>query len=211
MLDLIDLSNNNPSPIDFGKVRQHGVFGAWLKVSEGVSFVDPDYRARADAARMVKLHVGGYHFARPAESEPGRQAEFFCSLLGKVQRRDLHPVLDLEDGGHLSSTALSSWARSFLEHVHRLTGRRALTYSSPGFILPRAWPETFGTGCGLWLAYYGPDDGTDHGCTPPHPWRRIVAHQYTSKGHVAGINGRVDLTHARARRKILAHGLRGLA
>ena len=210
MLELLDLSNNNPSPIDFGAVKRHGIFGVWLKVSEGTNFVDPDWHARAEAARMVGLHVGGYHFARPAESWPEHQASIFCSLLGKIGRRDLHPVLDLEDAGRLDALALHSWAASFLSHVHRLAGCRALTYSGPAFISERHWSKPFGTGCGLWLAEYGPNDGRDHGAHVPPPWRKIVAHQYTSRGVVPGVAGHVDLSHAHARRKLLAHGLRGI-
>lgn len=210
MLTLIDLSNNNPGPINFGQVRKHGVYGVWHKVSEGTGFADHDYGARSQAARIVGLHVGGYHFARPAESSPERQAVVFCSLLGKVRRGDLHPVLDLEDDGKLGSSALHTWAQSFLEHVHRLTGVKALTYTGPSFVAERHWTKTFGTGAGLWLADYGPDDGHDHGPHVPHPWHRCVAHQYTSVGSVPGVAGHVDLTHARARRKVLAHGLRGI-
>ena len=210
MLELIDLSNNNPAPINFGGVKRHGVFGVWLKVSEGLNFVDPDWHARATAARMVGLHVGGYHFARPAASSPQRQAILFCGLLGKVGRRDLHPVLDLEDGGNLPPPSLYSWARGFLETVHAITGKRALTYSGPAFIEERNWPQTFGTGAGLWLADYGPNDGRDHGPHIPPPWRKIVAHQYTSVGTVPGVTGHVDLSHARARRKVLANGVRGI-
>jgi len=211
VLELIDLSNNNPAPINFGEVKRHGVFGVWHKVSEGIGFMDPDWHTRARAARMVGLHVGGYHFARPSESDPGRQAVFFCSMLGKVERRDLHPVLDLEDDGKLGAASLHTWAQTFLAHVHKITGVKALTYSGPSFVSERHWPKTFGTGAGLWLADYGPNDGADHGPHVPHPWRRCVAHQYTSVGKVPGVAGHVDLTHASARRKLLAHGLRGLA
>lgn len=210
MLLLIDLSNNNPSPIAFKKVRSHGVYGMWHKVSEGLHFADPDWPARRSAARAASLRVGGYHFARPGSSGAEAQAAEFCRLLGKVGRRDLHPVLDLEDAGGLSNASLYHWARSFLAHVHERTGVRALTYSGPAFITARHWPETFGTGAGLWLAEYGPNDGSDHGAHIPRPWHKIVAHQYTSVGGVPGIHGPVDLSHASSRRKLLAHGLRGL-
>lgn len=211
MLALIDLSNNNPSPIDFRKVRAAGYFGVWHKVSEGTHFADPDWHVRSGEARDAGLHVGGYHFARPGSSSAAEQAAVFCARLGKVHRRDLHPVLDLEDDGKLSSASLHSWATAFLEHVHRIAGVKALTYTGPAFVLERNWTTTFGTGAGIWLAEYGPNDGRDHGPHPPHPWHKVVAHQYTSVGKVAGVKGNVDLTHARARRPLLAHGLRGLA
>lgn len=210
MLKLVDLSNNNAGPVDFRAMRAAGVYGVWHKVSEGTGFVDHSWHPRASAARAAGLHVGGYHFARPGESNAEHQAAYFCSLLGKVGRRDLHPVLDLEDAGGLGPAALYSWARTFLERVHQHAGVRAITYSGPAFIAERNWPRTFGTGAGLWLAEWGANDGADHGAHVPRPWRRIVAHQYTSRGTVAGVTGHVDLSHARSRRKILAHGLRGI-
>jgi lysozyme len=210
MVKLVDLSNNNPSPIHFGEIKRAGIFGVWMKVSEGVSFTDPDWKARSAAARKAGLHVGGYHFARPGRADARHEADYFCDRLGKVGRRDLRPVLDLEDDGHISSVSLHMWARTFLARVHERTGVRALTYSGPAFIMARQWAETFGTGAGLWLADYGPDDGADHGPHVPRPWRRCVAHQYTSRGRLPGVSGNVDLSHARSRRPILAHGLRGI-
>lgn len=210
MLTLLDLSNNNPDPVDFTAIKRAGIFGVWLKVTEGTGFTDSTWDARAAAARKAGLHVGGYHFARPSGSSAEQQAARFALSLGKVQRRDLHPVLDLEDDGGLTPRMLYAWARSFLEHVHTLRGVRAVTYSGPSFIAERHWTETFGTGAGLWLADYGPNDGSDHGPHIPAPWSSIVAHQFTSVGTVPGVAGHVDLSHARARRKVLAHGLRGI-
>jgi len=211
VLELVDLSNNNPSPIDFAQLKRHGIFGAWLKVSEGLHFADPDWTARARAAREAGLRVGGYHFARPIMGSAVPEAKFFCACLGKVGRRDLHPVLDLETNpGRLSAGELHDWARHFLAAVHDRTGVKALTYSSPGFIGEQNWTATFGTGAGLWLAAYGPNDGREHPVETPPPWKRHVAHQYTSVGVVPGILGHVDLTHAKRRRPILAHSIRGL-
>lgn len=211
MLTLIDLSNNNPEPVDFGTVKREGAFGVWLKVSEGRNFADALYAPRAERARAARLHVGGYHFARPVAGQAVAEAAYFCRLLGKVGRRDLHPVLDLEkNDDHLSSTALYQWVKQFETTVHNLTGVRCLLYSGPAFLASLDWSERPGTGAGLWVAAYGPDDGHDHEVTAPAPWRSYVAHQYTSRGVIAGVSGYVDLSHAHSRRKLLAHGVRGL-
>lgn len=211
MLRLVDLSDNNPGPIDFGAMKRAGTFGVWLKVTEGLGFVDQTFQDRARAARLVGLRVGGYHFARPTAGNAGQEAHYFVAHLGKVQRRDLRPVLDLEtNDAKLSPAELHDWARLFLVTVKVLTKVRGLTYSGPAFILAQAWAHDFGVGAGLWLADYGPDDGTPHPPHVPHPWRKIVAHQYTSKGHVAGVEGNVDLSHGRSRRGVLAHPVRGL-
>jgi GH25 family lysozyme M1 (1,4-beta-N-acetylmuramidase) len=209
---LVDLSNNNAGPIDWHAVKHAGVFGVLLKVTEGVAFVDETYAPRAAAARAAGLHVGGYHFARPGGSAL-TQAQLFATHLGKVGRRDLHPALDLETNDeHLTPAELETWAHNFARHTHTLTGARALFYSYPAFLSAQGWSRPVGAGAGLWLASYGPNDGTDHGLYPgaTAPWRRAVAHQFTSTGSVAGVSGHVDLSHARSRRRMLAHGLRGL-
>lgn len=210
---LVDLSNNNPSPINFAAMRKAGCYGVLLKVSEGTAFVDQTFEQRARAARGAGLRVGGYHFARP-KGDPASQAMLFAHHLGKVQRRDLHPVLDLEtNDDKLSPSSLHQWARGFQQHVHSLTGVRTLLYTYPAFLAHQHWTETLGTGAGLWIAAYGPNDGSDHGVPAGStaPWRRFVAHQYTSVGKIAGVKLNVDLSHARSRRAVLAHGLRGLA
>jgi len=209
---LVDLSNNNPSPINFAAMRKAGVFGVLLKVSEGGTFVDETFAPRARAARGAGLRVGGYHFARPS-GDPIAQASLFANHLGRVQRRDLHPALDLEvNDDHLHPTALFTWAHKFGEHVHRITGVRVLWYTYPGFLAEQGWQHQLGSGAGLWIASYGPNDGRDHGVPAGSiaPWRRYVAHQFTSVGKIAGVTGNVDLSHARSRRQVLAHGLRGL-
>src|ERR1051326_2164231 len=91
---VVDLSNNNPLT-DFPTLKKHGVEGIWHKVTEGNGFVDQDWLQRSKRARQAGLRVGGYHFGHP-NTDPRTQARFFANHLGKIERRDLRPVLDLE-------------------------------------------------------------------------------------------------------------------
>lgn len=194
-------------------MRRAGAFGMLHKVSEGVRFADAEWKQRAAAARAAGLHVGGYHFARTT-GDARVQAQYFAHLLGPVGRRDLHPALDIEtNDGDLSPARLLEWMRAFAERVHELTGVRCLYYSYPAFLAAQSWDHPPGRGAGLWLAAYGPNDGHDHGIPAGStaPWRHAVAHQFTSVGRIAGVAGHVDLSHARSRRAMLAHGWRGLA
>lgn len=210
MITLLDLSNNNPSP-DFRAVKTGGAFGVLMKVSESTTFTDMTWPLRSRAARIAGLHVGGYHFARPHTGSAVSEARYFCNWLGPVLRRDLCPALDLEtnDGG-LTSRQLLEWVRDFQRTVREKTGVQCLLYSYSAFITEQHWTTTPGTGAGLWLANYGPNDGHDHGAQAPAPWKRLVAHQFTSVGTWPGVTGHVDLSHACTRRAVLAHGLRGL-
>lgn len=208
MLTLLDLSNNNPSPIVFGQIKQHGAYGLWHKVSEGNSYTDPDWMGRSAAARRAGLRVGGYHFARPSRESANLQAAHFCTQLGKIQRRDLRPVLDLEVTGGLPPQALWDWGHAFCLKVFQLRGVHCLVYSGPNFLQQQRWKESFGQY--QWLAEYGPNDGKDHGATVIPPWKVLAAHQFTSVGRWSGVHGDVDLSHATSRRHVLAHPLTGL-
>lgn len=207
-MQLVDLSNNNAAEPDWHALAQHAG-GVWLKVSEGATFTDQTFARRARAARAAGLRIGGYHFARPSRDSAQAQADHFVSVLGAIGRRDLRPVLDLEanDAGLLPSE-LVAWARGFVQAVRAQTGVGALVYGSSSFL---AGLDAFRPiGYGLWLADYGPDDGREHAYSVPRPWKRIVAHQYTSKGAIGGVAGRVDLSSAARLRPLLAHPVAGL-
>lgn len=199
---LIDLSNNNATP-HWDAVAKAGIAGAWMKVTEGNSFIDGTWTARSEAARAAGLRVGGYHFARPAVGSGTMQAALFIRSLGAVQPHDLRPALDLEDTGHLTPTELRVWAHDFNQKVLADTGVGPLLYSYSAFLAGLNWQTP--AGYGLWLASYGADDGQPHAARPPLPWKRYVAHQYTSKGVVPGIAGYVDRTEASSLRPLLAH------
>lgn len=201
-VQLIDLSNNNPTP-HWAAVKAAKIAGVWMKVSEGGTFIDQTWQDRSASARAVGLPVGGYHFARPAAVAAISQAAMFCRALGKIGLHDLRPVLDLEDSGHLSPAALRTWVHDFNQKVLAETGVGPIFYSYRAFIQGLEW--TTPAGYGLWLADYGPDDGQQHPTLVPPPWKKMVAHQYTSRGTVPGVSGYVDRTEAASLMPLLAH------
>jgi lysozyme len=203
---VVDLSNNN-TVVDISRLRLSGVTGMWHKVTEGTRFVDKYWPERAAEARRAGLRVGGYHFAHPGKAVKP-QALSFIAALGKVGRRDLRPVLDCEviDGAPLPE--LEAWARDFVHLVKQSTGVGCLFYSYPSFITGMKLARP--VGYGLWLASYGRNDGKEHPYVVPKPWRKAVAHQFTSDGRIPGIAGRADLTHAVRLAPLLAHPVLGL-
>ena len=195
---IADLSSNNSTP-DFAAMRDAGVVGVWLKVSEGSTWSDPAYSAFERAAHRAGLKVGGYHYARPdtgdgTVADALAEASWFLSRL-RLRRGDLLPVLDFEEGkaAHLGPARLQTWAARFLKDVGLKVGAVPVFYSYPSYIADtlagapalRSWP--------LWLASYGSNDGARHPYRAPAGFR-VVAHQYTSNGRVAGYRGRLDLS-----------------
>lgn len=203
---LIDLSSNQGS-VDFARIKKAGVTGAWLKASEGRTWNDPVWASRARQARAAGLRVGGYHFARPDLNSPESEAQHFARVLGTIRRRDLRPVLDFEQATSLAPSELEAWARAFNHAFRFRTGLYPIFYSYPAYVAHMRPSKPIGAG--LWLASYSRNDGKEHPFQIPAPWRKTVAHQFSSNCTVAGVPGRVDLSTARRLRPLLAHPITG--
>lgn len=205
---LIDLSNNN-TVRDLTAIKRYGVVGAWLKVSDGLSFIDGTYKYRSILLQKLGIRTGGYHFARCSSFNAEVEAHSFVSALGEVGRRDLRPVLDLEViSPAFNPVLLGNWSRTFCQYVLSHTGVCPIVYSYASFLQAMKLPKPIG--CGLWLASYGANDGKEHPYGLPRPWTSAVAHQFTSNGKLLGIDGTVDLTYAPKLRPLLAHPIVGL-
>jgi GH25 family lysozyme M1 (1,4-beta-N-acetylmuramidase)/peptidoglycan hydrolase-like protein with peptidoglycan-binding domain len=185
----IDVSNNNGS-INWSQVPGSGVAFAWLKVTEGTTYVDHTFMANWMGAGSAGLVWGGYHFAQPSYSDAPTQARFFVSQGGA--KGVMPPVLDLEVTGGLNPTALGQWANSWLTSVAMLTGRTPIVYS--GGYFPVDWSQV-NPAYRLWVAGYpaGYSENPNPCALPlpraPLPW---VAWQYTSSATSYGISGHID-------------------
>lgn len=202
---ILDVSNNNSEPNWEQLVRQ-GVTAVFLKASEGTSFHDLTFGARRSAANRAGLHVGAYHFARPDQGSAVEQAATFCNMVGKIGSSDLKPVLDFESASSLSPAQLEAWARAFNQEVKKRLGRVPIFYSYSAYVemLRPSWP----IGNGLWLASYGRNDGSEHPFIVPFPWKKIVAHQFTSNCRITGCEHPVDMSNANSLRPLLAYPVR---
>lgn len=187
---MIDLSSNNPAPVDFAKVKAHGTRRVYIKLSEGTDYLNPEHQAEHAAAIAAGLKVGEYHFAHPELNDAVVEAEYFCRLLPELHPgHALRPVLDLEAGK--PSPRVGSWATAFSLYVRKHTGHTVVLYSNPAYLEGCDFRRVIGP---LWLASYGRDDGREYPFRIPKPWRRIAAHQYFTKGTTPGVTGPVDLS-----------------
>lgn len=128
----IDASHHQAS-IDWQRARRAGIAFAYLKATEGSSYVDPTFRSRWEDAARAGLKVGGYHFF--GLCSPGAaQGEHFATTLASAGAADsLPPAVDVE----LSSECRPSRAdvldqvRAFVDTVEARTGRRVVVYVYP--------------------------------------------------------------------------------
>lgn len=187
--------------IDWLAVRAAGVRFAFVKATEGRTFIDSRIASNLKLARAARILVGPYHYARPdirpQVSGALVEADFFCNQLsaaGYDKTKDARPVLDIEVG----SGDLSLWALNFCNRVEYRLGVRPIIYSYTYFIRAHLTSSALAK-FPLWLANYGVNDGTRHAVSAGEgPWKAWTVHQYTSRGRVPGVYGSCDRNFAEA-------------
>jgi lysozyme len=175
-LMVLDLSHHN-TVTDWEAIRASGIVGVIHKATEGSSYVDDQYASRRTAARNAGLLWGAYHFLRPGDMVA--QAEHF--LEQAYDRDDVLLAADHEDAG-VSLDDLKQW----LEHVHTMTGRRAVIYS--GHVLKEQSVDYDAelAEYDLWLAHYSSAPSW------PPTWDEPWLWQYTDHESCPGVTGNVD-------------------
>lgn len=118
--------------IDWTKVRQQQVHFAYVKATEGVTYLDPRYKSNYKGAKESGLKTGAYHFFR--FNKPGKeQAENFLKHV-EMQGDDLPPVIDVEDWGnkHHKKTPMEITKEidAFIQLVEQRTGRDVIIYTN---------------------------------------------------------------------------------
>jgi GH25 family lysozyme M1 (1,4-beta-N-acetylmuramidase) len=187
--------------IDWTKVAETGRRFVFMKATDDVDYRDPTFLTNRAGARANGLLVGAYHFSRP-DASPGdarREARFFVSV-ADPQPGDLLPVLDMETKKGLDQEGVTRWARVWVAEVRELTGVTPLVYTSPYGWLTRTGDTRAlaRDGAPLWVAHWGVTSPTvPAGNWDGHGW---VVWQHTSKGHVRGIDGNVDLDRLAGKR-----------
>jgi len=166
--------------VDWSAVEGDGVGFAFVKATEGSTFVDPAFRRNWSALGETRILRGAYHRFRPGR-DARAQAEHFLAVV-RVADGDLPPVLDVEATDGLSDARLVRGVRTWLAEVESRTGVRPVVYTKPGF--RRAHLGAALDDYPLWIAEYGVE-------SPSHP--RWTFWQHSERGRVAGIPRAVDL------------------
>lgn len=155
----------------------------------------------ADAYNLNKSRCrkpkGGYHFARPHNTDPYVMAERYCNDAGSGL--ELPHVLDIEDYPELSMSveAVADWGHAWVNRVYDICQIRAIIYN--GAFFKRTGIIKFFPEHTWWLpSYMGNSTINPDPLTLPLPPvngpRTWDMWQYTSHGRVPGISGNVDRT-----------------
>ena len=169
--------------IDWSAVAGDGVEFAFVRVSDGTTFPDPNFAGYWSGSRAAGIVHGAYQFFRPAE-DPIAQADLLLSTMGAMQPDDLPPVIDVEVNGGLSSDDVAAAVRQWVDHVQAAIGRAPIVYTGKYFWDDSVDATDLGT-LPLWHAQY-----TDASCPDiSSTWSNWAFWQYTSTGTIDGISG----------------------
>lgn len=186
----IDVSRWQGTSIDWAKVKAAGYRGVMIRALGNKNlapYVDPCFEKNYAAAKAAGLDVGVYWYSA-ATTHDGLDAEL-SMLKEAVRGKELTlPVaMDVEDSrlAVLNMQELTDHVATALHEVEQM-GFYAQLYTYTSF----AKAHLFVGGAALhpydvWLADYT-------GKTPKVDFK-YNTHQHTSKGHVPGISGNVDL------------------
>lgn len=92
-LDGIDVSHYQ-GDIDWEKIKEQGIDFAFIKATEGSSYVDQCFDGNWNEAGRTSIMLGAYHFFS-FDSDGKEQAEHFIDTVGELSGK-LAPVIDVE-------------------------------------------------------------------------------------------------------------------
>lgn len=183
-VDGIDVSYYQGN-IDWNQVKNSGVEFAFIRVSDGLSFVDPKFEQNWIGAKEAGVIRGVYQFFRPAR-DPIAQAELLLEKMGELEDGDLPPVIDVEAVDGQTPTQIATGVRLWIETIEAATGRKPIIYSGKYFWNDHVKTTEF-SDYPFWIAQYGPT------CPDlPVAWNEWLFFQTSSSGIIPGIVGDVD-------------------
>ncbi|WP_028591111.1 glycoside hydrolase family 25 protein [Paenibacillus massiliensis] len=177
--------------VDWRKVRAAGKSFAFIKATQGSTYRDPNYTTNVKGARAAGVLDGAYHFVDATSTEEAvRQAQNFAKALqdeGGASSFAFPPVMDYENNpANLSKPQINAIAKSFLNELERLTGRKPMIYTGNSFA--NQFDASLGSYT-LWIARYS----TTRVPADTPAWKQWDFWQYSDSGRVNGIQGAVDL------------------
>lgn len=185
----VDVSANN-GVIHWPQVRAAGIRFAFVKVTEG-DWSDPKAKANAIGAKRAGVLVGAYCFLSPKPGRTGAQEfDLFhaqAKACGLLSAGCLRPVVDVESTKLTTPLATRRYVYSWINRCEAVTGMKPFVYTGSWFwdgVMQARNPH----GCPLWLAAYT----SKWKALIPARFRGVSIHQYTDKGRILGIAGRVD-------------------
>ncbi|KAF8266536.1 putative N,O-diacetyl muramidase [Lactarius quietus] len=179
-----DVSNWQGS-LDWASIKSKGVEFAYIKATEGTTYIDPYFNRNYVGAKNNKIIRGAYHFAHPGTSTGAAQADYFLAHGGgwSADGITLPGAIDLEGNcSGLTASRMVSWIKDFSNTYHSKTKRYPVIYTTTSW-----WKEctgnsnAFGSDNPLWIASWASSVGP-----LPAGWSYTTFWQYADSGPFPG-------------------------
>ena len=128
-------------------IRDSHADGVIVKATQGTSYVNPRCNHQWDLAGQLGKLRGLYHYA--GGGNPEAEAQYFINNIKNYVGKAVL-ILDWESYQN-ASWGNTSWARRFVDEVHRLTGIWCLIYVQESALWQVA---NCASKCGVWVAKY---------------------------------------------------------
>ncbi|HEX2685361.1 MAG TPA: GH25 family lysozyme, partial [Kofleriaceae bacterium] len=148
----VDVSYHNGA-INWTSVKRAGYEFAFIRISDGTGFRDPQFATNWAGAHTAGLLRGIYQFFRPNQ-DVAAQADMVIAAVGTPAPGDLPPVIDVEATGNLSPASVASKVRVWVDRVKAATGIDPIVYTGKYFWRDEVGGPTSFAGNPLWIAQY---------------------------------------------------------
>ena len=153
----------------------------FIKATEGVESMDPQFRRNWLQARKYGITKGAYHFFIASKSGKQQAVNFIRNV--PLLPGDLPPVLDIEQTNGVPIADLQQRVADWLDAAEKKYGVKPIIYTYVDFY--QHYLQGRFDDYPLWVAHYLVKD-------KPRISRDWVFWQHSESGHVDGIDGRVD-------------------
>ena len=183
---------------DWNAIAQGGISFAYIKATEGTSYVSSQFTEQYTDSYNAGLIRGAYHYAIPSTQSGmsgAAQAQYFVAHGGgwSPDGRTLPPMLDIENNTdasngnscyNLNPTQMVSWINDFSQTVLLLTGRLPVIYSNaPWWNLCTGNSTAFSANPLFIASWTGSPSGSP---TLPSGWNSYTFWQYADSGPFPG-------------------------
>ena len=165
-----------------------------IKSTQGTSYVSPEFKNQIRQADSLGKFLGIYHYAGGGGAIPEAKhfLEVVADYIGKA-------ILFLDwEGEQNPNFKNPEYAKAFLAYVKQATGITPGIYMSKSVCRQYSWDSSYP----LWCAQYKNQQPTGYQDIPWTDskgfgaWKDCIILQYSSKGHLNGYPGNLDLDKA---------------
>ena len=172
--------------IDWEQVKKMNVKNislgfVFIKATEGVNFVDDNFKSNMEDAKDAGMIRGAYHFFLGNRSGKTQAANFI--EVAKLQQGDLPPVLDVEQANGASVKDIQTRIADWLQTVEKIYKAKPIIYCNVDYY--KTYIQGVFDDYPLWIAHYLVKE-------KPGIEKHWDFWQHSESGNVTGIRTTVD-------------------